>query len=445
MINLLLPFFLAGLAIVSFVLAGLIVDFYLFQRGRKLTFNLPASLGLGIGIISLGQLLLSWFRLPLSQSVVLAIFLILGLPLVLDTRLVRLIKQETIGSLQKMNRITVALGLGLGLILIVTAGLTFSHTIWGSDAYVFWLAKASAFFQDGLISRENLFLYWPYDHPLLWPLTATWTYHFLGKVDEYYFQAIPFVLYGGLGVAFFQGISGGTGRRTLWTMLLILSPFVYHNVLAGEYAGNADLLVSFYLLLGVVFLVKREIWLGGLFLFFASFAKNDALPAVVGFLVLTPLVRRQFRKTWFRSWMGIAGLLVGHWLWKVHFGLSSRYIANFSQFLGERSLLENLWYTANAFREELRQIPRWGLGWWLILFVFAARFKYFLKKPNLLLVLGVLLFQVAGYGAVYYLTPEDQASQIATSIHRLVLQLYPASLYLAAQLSYNKRVNENRD
>lgn len=439
-----LPFLFVGLSVLAFVLTGLLIDFYVFHHRKNVSWNWPFFLGLGIGAIGLGQLLLSLFRVPLSQSAVLALFLVLGLPLVLDTSLVRLVKQKALSSRQKMSGLTAILGVSLGLFLVIIAGLTFDHTIWGSDAYVFWLAKASAFFKDGLVTQENLFVYWPYDHPLLWPLTAAWVYHFLGKVDEYYLQVIPLVLYVSLAVAFFQGLSGGAGRRVLWTVLLLLSPFVYHNVLAAEYAGNADLLVSFYLLLGVVFLVKREVWLGGLFLFFASFTKNDALPAAVGFLVLLPLFKGNFKRGWYWGWLGTAGLLVGHGLWRAHFGLSSRYVANISLALAQRSLVENIWYTANAFREELRQVSRWGLGWWLIFFTLVSRFKYLLKQPNLLLPVGVLLFQVVGYVVVYYVTPEDQASHIATSIHRLVLQLYPASLYLAAQLSYNGRQHADR-
>ena len=439
MMTLILPFFFVGLAVLAFVLTGLVVDFYLFSRRKALSWNGPFLLGLGMGTVGLGQLFLGWLKIPLSQTVVLALFLGLGLPLVMDARLVRLIKQKARNSWQNMTLVTVAIWIGLGLLLVVTAGLTFSHTIWGSDAYVFWLAKASAFFQDGLVTRENLFVYWPYDHPLLWPLIATWVYHFLGKVDEYYFQMIPFVLYAALAVAFFQGLSGSAGRKTLWTILLLLSPFVYHNVLASEYAGNADLLVSFYLLLGVVFLVKREVWLGGLFLFFASFAKNDALPAVIGFLVLLPLLRHHFRKTWQWGWLGVAGFLIAHWLWKTHLGLSSRYLANLPLILGQRLLLPNVWYTTNAFREELRQISHWGMGWWLILFVLATEVKQLFHQKRLILAFGILVFQLAGYFLIYYLTPEDQASQIATSIHRLVLQLYPTSLYLAARVGYNKR------
>lgn len=421
-----LELILALLGVISFLEIGLLADFYLINK-RKLKFSFPKFLGLGIGSIGLFQIIAGLLQTPINQIFVFALFLLLGLPFIFDEKLVKALKKL-------INPEKNVKFLPIFLVIIFLSFLwvkTFSHTIWGSDAYNFWLAKASAFYRDGMITKENVSIYWPYDHPLLWPLSAVWIYHFLGKVNEYFFQIIPFSIFFSMILAFYQNIQK---RKMIWICIIALTPFLWANVAWAEYAGNADLLVSFYFLLSVIMLLRREFIYTVLFLFFAVLTKNDALPALVVFLLFSPWLLKI--KNNLKLWFFAFSLFVANLAWKSNFGLSNRYL-EIERAVG-RPLASYMWYSLNAFREEFRQVYRWGISWWLILFLIIVNLNKILK--NRLILMGFLLitFQFIGYFAVYYLTPEDQASHIATSIYRLVMQVYPAALFLASQISYNR-------
>jgi len=437
---------LSLLAVFSFFQVGLLVDFYLLSKCR-LSFRPAIFLGLGIGVIGLGQLLLSIFKIYLNQTLALASFLLFLLPLVLDARLVKQLRIEMGHWPVKIRRSKANLFLIFALLLFLVFLIipTFSHTVWGSDALTYWLFRARAYFSDGLVNRENLFPFWSHEQPILWPLTATWFYHFLGQSNEYWFQLVPLVILFNLIWFFYANLPPiRSWQRFLFTQVLFLTPFLWQNVALGEYVGNADLLASFYLLLAIVLIIKKSFNLAALFLFFASITKFDVLPAVLGFLFLLPIFNFFLHQPWQdtkKIWIATFGLLLLFWLWNQSITPGNQYFSslqslNFSQ----RPFLSYMWYTVNAFREEFRQVYRWGLGWWLIFFLGALNLPQVFPKANYLLAFSLIICQFMGYFVVYYISPENQASQIATSIFRLVLQVYPASLFLVSYLSYNKKL-----
>jgi len=429
------------IAVFSFFQAGLLIDFYFFQK-RKLKFNFPKFLGLGIGSIGFFQLIAGLLQIPINQTFVYGLFLLLGLPFLFDRELIKAVKQGLVLKRQmSFNQFKPLLSLTFTLFLFSLVVITFSHTIWGSDAYSFWLAKASAFYRDGMITKENVHIYWPYDHPLLWPLTATWFYHFLGGINEFFFQIIPLVVFIGIILVFYQA-GRSSWQKFIWAGIALLTPFLWANVAGAEYAGNADLLLSFFLLLAVSSILKKELIYSAWFLFFAVLTKNDALPAALGFVFILPFLIKGREKI--KSWLWCLGLVIASLLWKTDYDLSSRYLQQPGAFFA-KPIGEYMWYTAHAFREEFRQIYRWGIGWWVIFFIILINLKRLFKNRALLLGFSLVICQFLGYFIVYYLTPEDQASQIATSIYRLVLQVYPASLLLVSRIGYNKKYDVDRD
>ena len=431
------------IGIFSFFQTGLIIDFYLLQK-KKLVFSLPKFFGLGIGFIGLLQLLMGFFNFFINQSFVFTLFLILCLPFCLSSSFRIQLKNLASKSIKNFYKSSSFFKLALFLFLLIIVGLfiqVFSHTIWGSDAYAFWLAKASAFFIDGRVNKENLFLYWPYDHPLLWPLTATWLYHFIGQASEYYFQSIPFTIFICLIVGFYKNLNKADFlERAFWTSVLFFTPFLLKNVASPEYVGNADLLVSFYLFLSTAYLLKGKYLYTSLFLFFACIAKNDVAPAVLAFLMVFPIFNlrvKKRQKASFGPWFLFLVLVGLHFFWKKSFGFENRYLASLkNRAFTKRPLFEYMWYAANAFREEFRQVGKWGLGWWLIILGLAANLKKITKKRILLFAFSIIFIQLSSLFFIFYITPEDQASHINSSIFRLLLQLYPALLLLTYKANY---------
>ena len=131
--------------------------------------------------------------------------------------------------------------------------------------------------------------------------------------------------------------------------------------------------------------------------------------------------------------------------WKIYFSLNNRYLENnLLLVLQQRPIVEYTRYSLNAFREEFRFVARWGVGFLVIFFFLFTHFKAVFENKWFLFALILFGFQFAGYIAVFYVTHDDQATQIATSIFRLVLQVYPAMLLFAYELSVYKSRRESK-
>ena len=416
---------LSLLAIISFLQAGLVADYYLL-RGKPSWSNLPIYFGLGIGLVGFCQIIAGLVGIRLSQTSVLSASLLVFTPYLLERKLRLFIASASKITLPHSFLILLPF-------FFIIGSLAFAHIIWGYDAYAFWLSKARAFWVDGLITRENLYAFWPWDQPILWPMQATWFYHILGRADGFWVQFIPLSVLVMLIFWFAVLVFKEKKKwRHLWLFLLLLTPFLWGQLAFAEYAGNADLLVSFFLLLAVSSIIGRKTIYAAIFLGLAFYSKNDALPALAGFIFFLPLVGKNGKTRFPASWWLAVFFLGSHLAWKYYFGLSNRYLGqNLIAIARERPILPYIWYTLHAFREEFRQINHWGAGWWLIIFTLVLKWRVFLK--DYLLRLGLILVgaQFLGYVWAYYVTVENPASQISTSIFRLALQIYPALVFLA--------------
>ena len=431
-IDFLVGVILSLFAIFEFIWIGMVIEWLV---EKKISFYFAKHLGLGILLIGIIQTVLSFLGILLNETLLISLILASYLPLLLPSfrnQLSKLIKKMTDACVKPPRILWVV----LFVILLVLFIDTFDQVIWGSDAHAYWLSRGQAFYVDKTVNLKNLYLPFHTDHPILWPLTISWFYHLVGSANDYLLQLVPLSLFLAILLQFSQELT--SKWKWAWLGILGLTPFLYQQVTLAEYVGNADLMVAFYILLAIIFLNKKEYWYTSLFLFGASCTKNDALPGLICFMVimLLLLVRKRFRDRGILiSLITAIALFSGLLLWKLHFGLSSRYITqDFSLVFKARPFGAYNLYSLHAFREEFRQIYRWGIGWWVIAYFTIKNLKQLIKNQEWLITLAIILSQFAGDVIVYYVTPEDQASQIATSIFRLVLQLYPASLFLASQL-----------
>jgi len=394
---------------------------FVIKKGKSQDILFAYAWGLGLGAIAVIQHLLSVLQIQLTREIVYLFSIsIIFIFIVCRRRLV-----PKIGLSQIIFFIP----------LIAIIALTFSHTIWGSDAHNFWLSKARAFWYDGGINPNNIYVYWPYDHPLLWPTIVSWFYHLLGRADEYWAQIINLISWAALMSIFF--IQFKKGFR-FWYWFIVFTPFVAANVYLKEYAGNADLLVSLFILLAAHSILSSKFYWTGIFYFLASLTKNDAMPSLIGFIILLTIFsiwRKKFKTTIAGAVLAAVAFLGFIIYWRHDFGLGNRYFStNINEILANRNFWDYTKYSLMAFREEFRQLYRWGFGWWIIGFSFIVEIKRLMKDWKKVLVYLLMTTQFIGYIWVYYVTPENQATHIATSIHRLCLQVYPGILYLAATL-----------
>lgn len=417
---------LSILALLSFLAIGMVVDTYIFSK-RIFTNKLPEYFGLGLGSVAIFGMAAAVFGIPITRVVVILFSLMSVAFLLFQRKFLRTFKKAI------FRRIDITLAVVLSVFFAEVAIITFSHPVWGYDALEHWLARAHAFWVDNGMVWGNLHSYYQAEDPNLWPLAAAWLFHFLGKSSDFWVQIIPFAVLIGMVMEFAKRVLAVGKFGYFWLAIMAFAPFLWFTVASESYSGNADLMVSFFLFLGFGALFDKRYLHSVFFLAFAALSKNDALPAFIGICLLLPILRYWGREKVSALVLAAAfGLLFFELFWKYYLDLPSRYLRGDLQTVFEaRPFGEYIKYSLHAFREEFRYIGRWGIGFFVIFYFLAVNARMIWRNKVFLAVLALIVVQFAAYNWVYYVTKEDQAGQIATSIFRLVSQLYPSVLLFA--------------
>lgn len=425
---------LSVFAIFSILELGVSVQFYL-GKAKKINFSFSRFFALGLGTMCVLFYISGFLQIHLSRALVMIAAFMFSWPFFLDARL----KSQTLSNIdlyvQGFRRFPKILLIIFTAFLVVLFMLTFSRAIWGYDAYERWLAKGRVFWVDGGITRENAKIYDPADDHNLWPFAVSWLYYINGHSEEIWVRLIPFTAFLAIIFEFKKHINAKNWdiKKYSWLLILVFTPFLWQIVSKENYSGNADIFVSLFFLLSISAIIRKEFLFSALFLGFAAFTKNDALPALIAFIILLPIFTRNLiakSDLKLAFIVALSFLLVNLYL-KYYFQLGSRYLnQDFSQIISQKPIFKYNLYTAHAFREQFRQIQIWGLGWWVIIFFFVKKIKVLFTDKLLMISLSLIIVQFISYFVVYYISQEDQAHQITTSISRILLQIYPATLLI---------------
>jgi len=433
-----MTFILSVFAVFAILELGVLVQFYL-QKAKNLNFSFSRLFALGLGTMCVLFYISSLLQIHLSRALVLIIAFAFSWPFFLDARL----KNQALSNIdlyvQGFRRFPKILLIIFTAFLVVLFMLTFSRAIWGYDAYERWLAKGRVFWVDGGITRENAKIYDPADDHNLWPFAVSWLYYVSGRSEEIWVRLIPFIAFLAIIFEFKKHINAKNWdiKKYSWLLILMFTPFLWQTVSKENYSGNADIFVSLFFLLSISAIIRKEFLFPALFLGFAAFTKNDALPTLIVFIILLPIFTRNLiAKSDLKLAFTVAlSFLFANLSLKYYYQLDSRYLnQDFSQIISQKPFIKYNLYTAHAFREQFRQIQIWGLGWWIIALVYMTKMKALITNRLLLFAIVLIAIQMLSYFLVFYISKEDQASQIATSISRVLLQVYPSFLLIAYYL-----------
>src|SRR3989337_879991 len=437
-----MSFILSIFAVFSILELGVLAQFYL-GKAKNLNFSFSTLFALGLGTLCIIFYLAGLLQIHLTRALVMITAFAFSLPFFLDARL----KIQTlrnidiyIQGLRKSSKIFLIIFTAFLVILFI---FTFSRTIWGYDAYERWLAKGRTFWVDGGITKENAKIYDPADDHNLWPFAVSWFYYINGSSDEIWVRVIPFIAFLSIIFEFKKhiNVTNWDIKKYSWLLILVFTPFLWQTVSQENYSGNADIFVSLFFLLSISAIIRKEFLFPALFLGFAAFTKNDALPTLIVFIILLPIFTRNLiAKSDLKLAFTVAlSFLFANLFLKYYYQLNSRYLnQDFSQIISQKPIFKYNLYTAHAFREQFRQIQIWGLGWWIVAFVYMTKMKALLTNRLLLFATIIMIIQILSYSIVFYISKEDQASQITTSISRVLLQVYPSSLLIAYYLVSKK-------
>lgn len=247
------------------------------------------------------------------------------------------------------------------------------------------------------------------DYPLLLPLTVAPLWELSESIPGATLVAALFGLLTAL--LLFEGVSARSGAdaAAVATALLLATPLYATHALSQR----ADVPLAFYTLGAVIALDRRE-WIGlGLALGAAAWTKNEGLVwAAAGLMAAGWVGRRD-------SWRTFAAFAPFALAVAVHRSLSGPGDIEGGKFVAER-VPTVAWAFANATALYL------GLGAALA-WALAARSRL---RHETLAAAAVVGAALVGYAGVYTMTPHDLAWHLDSSLDRILLHAWPATLYL---------------
>lgn len=317
------------------------------------------------------------------------------------------------------------------------------HGNW--DAWAMWNLRARFLFRGGDHWRDmfsEAFEGRHPDYPLLLPAMVAKSWYYLGT--ESVIVPILWALLFALGVAafLFAGLSLLRGRKQacLGTSILLATPFFAQHA-ASQYA---DMPLMFYILGTLVLLslgLERGrdknafLFIAGLFCGFAAWTKDEGMLFV--FCVLLCWCIYSFRNgTLFSKQtalivLGIFPGLLTSLLFKFY-AQEAGGIYNVSEIVARLSQTSRYAIVLLALFKEFYGFPLVLLVYLLIVGIQPGS-----KRLPEKLTLTILLMMLTGYILIYLITPHPLGWQLATSLKRLLLQLWPAFLFFFFQIARN--------
>ena len=451
-------FFISG-GCVLFFLNRLKPTTYLSNFGWPFIIFLMYSLG--VGIVSLQIFLYSLFHIPLSRVVIFLPWVVIAVIIfLLRFRRERLAVRKR--YLKPLREILKGVTWFEGLLFFIVAFqiiyflvYAMSWPLVGWDAWTFWFFKAKAFYLAKGMPPDWFFLnpgpkpgeYMHPDYPLLTPLSVTWIYVCLDKIDEQLAKLI-FVLNAiALLSIFYYTLKQNINRlyAVFFTSLLSITPvFIRHAGGTPIYdaVGLADLTLSMYMFGAATFFYFYHKWKDSLFLmlFFlflgmGGWTKNEGLTyALLGCLIAVIAVSEKKKLFW---GFFIMSVIIAPWqLYKVYLLIPNEYIG-FSDPLPVRMIANagRLPFVFKTMAMEFFNFKKFGLIWPAFLLTIILNWRKAIRYP-LAPCLLFIFFQILVYGFIYYITPHDIKWQMRTSVDRIVLHLSPLALWIAAMCTH---------
>ena len=328
------------------------------------------------------------------------------------------------------------------------------------DALANWAFKAKLFFYQPQITftpSSDLFLgAVQQNYPLHVPLLMTWSYFFMGQVNDTLINLIFAFYYLGLIVFIYLNLRS-LGRREpsnpskpssrspksrtsalIFTMFLVTLPLLtYHGFVA-----YADLILTFYFTLAVICLFnyfknqnKIDLVCASLFIGICTWVKNEGLmlAGVLLIIFLIYLYKNKAVKTKIKIFLnfifGILFFFLPWMIFKIYFGfgfsgLTSGGPIGFGKFHPE------------VFNSILRQIfvlDSFHLWPGIFILILIIYWRKVFKTPYFYLFLTILGVFV-GYCLLYFFTPYYQYVLDGTIVGRNLLAVLPISVFLGGTI-----------
>jgi len=346
------------------------------------------------------------------------------------------------------GRVSVVVTVCLGAVLLVANLVRYPHGHW--DAWAIWNLRARFLFRaaEHWTDSFSSLLFWSSpDYPLCLPAFIAGAWKYMGYESVLAPMLVAAVFFAATLALLYSAVKGLSGRipAAVVTVALAGTPlFVSHG--ASQYA---DVPLGFFFLATVVFMARHDYgaehsgrWLilAGLAASLAAWTKNE------GLLFLTAVfVSRMVVAVWSRGRArpvrDAARLLVGAFPvlvilagFKLFLAPPSGFFAilNLDQVLEKLADPARYWTVLKAFFNQMSLFGNGTAPALLVAGVVVGFRRTAWRTSGLRSGLAVLALMLVGYFFVYVVTPQNLEWHLRTSIARLLLQLWPMTLFLFA-------------
>jgi Dolichyl-phosphate-mannose-protein mannosyltransferase len=320
----------------------------------------------------------------------------------------------------------------------------------GWDAFAIWNLHARFLFLGGPDWRDGFSAQIPWSHPDYPALLPAAIAHFWIYLDSDA-TAVPIAI----GLVFTVATAGllyaslaikrGHDSALLGTLTLLSTPFFIEQG-AAQYA---DIPLSFFFLATLVLLKqgwsarsKRLLVLSGLAAGFAAWTKNEGLLFVLSAIMAQALSylleKRPFgpagRRRLLAFIAGAAPLLVLIFWYKHFIAPPGDLFSSPASIAAKITNINRYWVVLQWYGKEFL---RFG-GWWIVPLTLALPALYLVRRrdhagdqrPALRASIWTLGLTLAGYFAIYVITPNELYWHLRFSLNRLFLATWPSVLFL---------------
>jgi hypothetical protein len=301
----------------------------------------------------------------------------------------------------------------------------------GWDAWSIWNLRARFLAAPGALPQRawSPALTWTHpEYPLLLSgfVARCWTY--AGSTTEAAPMAVSYLFFLALLAMLTGGIAIWRSRALGWLagLALLGSPMFLHEAIA-QYA---DVPLACYFAGATIFALLDRPLIAGLFAGCAAWTKDEGLLYLAVFFAAALLRRRQIPQVAAGA-IPLAALTL---IFK--FALAPRASTFFGQSLSVMAgHLFDGGRIGQALGEFAHEIGAMGIGWYhpilpVIALAVALGFDRG-RRADLLFTAAILAAMLAGYLAIFLITPFDLKWQLQTSLYRLIEQLWPILLLAA--------------
>jgi hypothetical protein len=299
----------------------------------------------------------------------------------------------------------------------------------GWDAWSIWNLRAKFLAAPGALPQRawSPALSWTHpEYPLLLSgfVARCWTY--AGSTTEAAPMAVSYLFFLALLAVLTGGVAVWRSRvlGLLAGLALLGAPMFLHEVIS-QYS---DVALACYFAGAMVFALLDRPLIAGIFAGLAAWTKDEGTLYVVVFLAAVALLRR---RQFLRAAIGAIPLAALTLIFK--FMLAPRASTFFGQSISVMAgHLVDPGRIGQVLGEFAHEVGALGIGWYhpiLPVIVLAAALGFDRDRRDDLIFPGaVLAAMLAGYFAIFLITPFDLKWQLQTSLYRLIEQVWPLLL-----------------